>query len=209
MAGEWGNQRKAYRAIITAINKFIAKSDIARWRQDKNVRQGWGVRAALIARFINRGSVVADIGAGECALRGYLPDGCEYIPIDIVSRDATTIVSDINRRGLVDVPDADVIVFSGVLEYIFKLGEILTESNSRFKSAVFTYAPRMTKRFSEKIERRSNGWINDLTEDEFLSLVEKCGWKILNRSEWNGQIVALAESQSAKVSEANAASFKC
>jgi uncharacterized UPF0146 family protein len=71
-----------------------------RWRDDQSLDAGWDTRTKLMVRDIAAGSRVVDVGAGSQAARAMLPDGCEYVPVDIVSRSPDTIVCDVNRDKL-------------------------------------------------------------------------------------------------------------
>lgn len=72
----------------------------------------------MIARYIDPGSRVLDLGAGSSALRGVLPEKCEYQPCDIVGG-PEVLRCDLNRGLWPQVTKIyDVAVVSGVLEYI-------------------------------------------------------------------------------------------
>jgi hypothetical protein len=60
------------------------------------------------------GSTVIDVGAGRMAARSLLPPGCTYVPMDMVARDPSTVVCDLNRGPLPELT-ADWVLMCGVI----------------------------------------------------------------------------------------------
>lgn len=81
----------------------------------------WIERNRVIGTWIPDGSSVVDIGAGSQNLRDFLPPGCRYQPVDVVPPDAHTLFADFNAYTVpVMERSADVVVCSGVLEYVIE-----------------------------------------------------------------------------------------
>lgn len=52
-----------------------------------------------VADYLGAGSKVVDLGCGAMSLERHLPAGCQYVPSDLVARDARTRVCDLNRAN--------------------------------------------------------------------------------------------------------------
>jgi hypothetical protein len=140
----------------------------SRWENDLPVCTD---RNKRIAELIELGYSVLDIGAGKMELKGFI-NGCTYQPVDFIKRCEDTIVCDLN--GVVDLPACDVAVFSGVLEYIKNIPHVLGKLNAKIVIASY-----MVFDMNASLEnRRFNGWVNDLTEDEIVKLFSFCGFKL-------------------------------
>jgi hypothetical protein len=122
-------------------------------------------RIKRMAQLIEPG-IVLDIGAGEMKLKEFLPEGCKYIPVDFIKRCPDTILCDLN--GEINLPPSDTVVFSGVLEYVKDIPKVIRALNTNI--IIASYATWELN--SDKDNRRFNGWINDFTEAEFISLFE-------------------------------------
>lgn len=161
------------------------RSDVARWSKEENFHENWNVRTERLAGFVQPGERVLEFGSGMLALAEYLPEGCQHIATDIVSRGPGTLVCDLNDRSLPNLPEADVSLFSGVLEYVYDLPRALGQVADRTPSIICSYAT-VDENPSNRLD---HGWVNDYTEAELVSLLESLGYRATTREQWKRQIL--------------------
>lgn len=154
-----------------------ATTDIARWSNQASLLSSWDSRAEFAAQFIAAGSTVLDLGCGKMALEQFLPEGCRYIPADLVSRDVRTVICDLNAG---DYPEAaaasaQVITLLGVIEYVVDLRTALQWLLARGCPVIITYHPADATAGMDRLEL---GWLNHLTLREWRRLLENVGFQI-------------------------------
>lgn len=172
-------------ATATAIRKAVGRgSDYSRWSREQSLQPSWDARTQLLASWIRSGESVLELGAGRQVLRKQIPVGCTYQPSDMVDRGNGTIVCDLNIRPLPDFASFDVAVLSGVLEYLRAPLEVLGLLSVRCRTFVISYAT--LEAFPDRIDRRSNGWISDLSASEIVEWFEKGGFVLSSHHTWNG-----------------------
>jgi hypothetical protein len=115
-------------------------TDVDRWSNRESFPPQWAYRASLAAQMIAAHSRVLDIGAGAMDLEKVLPEGCEYQPSDLVSRDERTIVCDLNKGEFPQGAAADVVTVLGVLEYITEPLELLRKVRALNRPLVCSYS---------------------------------------------------------------------
>ncbi|WP_425359356.1 hypothetical protein [Cohaesibacter haloalkalitolerans] len=85
---------------------------------------------------------IMDLGAGNQKLRKYIPDNCDYVPVDCTDKLANTFVVDFNDEFRLPEGKFDVIVSLGFVEYLVDLDDFMdklsTHSDGTF--FLFTYA---------------------------------------------------------------------
>lgn len=156
-------------------------TDHIRWADPKNLSPAWNERARLASELIPRGARVLDLGCGAMALEGFLPAGCEYIPCDLVARDARTVVCDFNA-GEFPQADCEVVVALGVLEYLTDAPAFLRRAFATGKPLVLSYNPAG----EGSPDRRGNGWVNDYTRPQFAELLRQAGFSRATAFELGG-----------------------
>lgn len=166
---------KAVRREQTQMLIRDGASDISRWRVTENFHSNWRERAELVAALTGPGKVVLDIGCGQMDIEGVLPQGCVYIPCDLVSRDARTIVCDLNAGEIPDV-DADIVVMLGVLEYIHDPEALLKRLASRWKRLILTYN---SAELDVGRDRLLHGWFNALTSAQLVGMADRAAWQLI------------------------------
>lgn len=176
---------KHYKLILkTTKNKLARKSDISRWSKQQALFSSWDERTRLLADAIASNSKVFEFGAARLVLKNMLPAGSTYLHSDIVSRAEDTLVVDLNKE-IPEIPNVDVIVFSGVLEYIFDVKQLLETLNPKTKCFVFSYAT--TDRFPKTSKRREHGWVSDLSLKVFENVALKLNRNLIHLGEWKSQ----------------------
>jgi len=182
---KWVYLRAKYRQTFkTKVNKSLKKSDYSRWNKDKSFFSSWDERTQLLANQIKPNSIVFEFGAAKLNLKTMLPEGCSYLHSDIVKRADDTLVLDLNNE-LPRLSQVDYIVFSGVLEYVFEVKELLSHLSHYTNNFVFSYA--VTDAFPEKGSRRLHGWVSDLSEIDVLDIAIEMQWKSTKLCTWKNQ----------------------
>jgi hypothetical protein len=178
---------KKQRLLKTVFYKVIRKSDVTRWKLDSNLYPDWEERTAIMAQWIPENSSIMEFGCGNMALKKYLPDNCHYFPSDLVSRDSNTFVIDLNQSQPLDLPKKDLYFFSGVLEYIYDIEQLVKASENSCKSVILSYTPCVRKTTDLILRRRAEGWVNDYSGEELIDLFGNYNFTLKDRKEWRDQ----------------------
>lgn len=161
------------RAARTEALMAQKASDLGRWRDSDNLASQWASRSKLAAALIgNAPRRVLDVGAGDMALRGFLPPGCDYTPADIVSRGPDCLVADLNQQQF-PPGEYDWVTFLGLLEYLHDPAWALTMAARAAPALVVSYC---TYTSGDRAYRRGLGWVNDLTKAGFEDILSAAGW---------------------------------
>lgn len=182
-----GRAREALRVVGTWGRIARGRSDYSTWSAAGSLREDWDERTRLIAAMIAAPATVLELGAGRQALRALLPPGCRYLAADLVARDAGTITCDLNARPLPALPRADVIVMSGVLEFVHDPAGLLSLLARLTRAFVVSYACRRSRLLTEIWSRRALGWVNDLTREDIVALFAENGFRLVDERTWSGQ----------------------
>ena len=185
------------RVMRNALTRRVGRSDYKRWSSPQGLEAWWDQRTERIARLVPVGSNVIEFGAGRRQLERFLPAGCTYTPSDLVDRGPGTIVCDLNLRPLPNllVAAPKVAVFGGVLEYIRDvpaLAHWLADGGVKTCVASFDPVPAglgIIGRCRESIRRTYYGYMNSLTEEEFLRSFAAAGFACAQRQTWTTQVI--------------------
>ncbi len=161
-------------------------TDFARWSEPTNLLPHWDSRTLRMAELIPPGSSVLELGAGRQVLRAALPEGCTYTPSDLVSRGPDTLVCDLNARRLLDFPAHDIIVLSGVLEYVDKVPRLVRHLAPRCRVAmILSYAVTDTN----PEDRARHGWVNHYSAAALTRVFEAAGFRAAGAEHWQSQVI--------------------
>jgi hypothetical protein len=158
---------------------------VQRWAQYESLHDEWDERTALMAGMISPDTTILEFGAGKEHLRQCLPQGCAYQPSDIVARTNETLVCDLNQTFLTLDRKWDVIVFSGVLEYIHDIPKLLKNVRASCDTCILSYAP--TDCLECMTTRMRSGWVNHLSRESFETMLKNANFDILEKRTWRGQ----------------------
>lgn len=178
------NEKEARRNTTEALIQS-RQSDYDRWSDNRSLMPAWNDRTKLIANLIPHNTSVFEFGAGAGVLQQYLPPGTNYQKSDLVDRDGKTVVIDLNAEKIEPIVGYETAVFSGVLEYIHDLPRLAEFLTQHFNALVFSYAS-LDKNTNE---RRSHGWVNDLTSSELISIFKKAGFNLIDYRTWKTQTI--------------------
>ncbi len=171
-------------ALRTSLLKFLRMSDRKRWSPSASLSENWDERMAIIARLIPDGAPVLEFGAGRMVLKQYLKPGTVYTPSDIVDRGPGTIVCDLNAEELPKFARHDVVVFAGVLEYIFDVPRLIAHLVDVADVFVFSYA--ITDSYGVRRSRRRHGWVNDYSSADLDSIFASHKMVCDREDTWDG-----------------------
>ena len=169
-----GTSDPAERARLTEALMAVKGSDGTRWSDPAELAAGAEDRAKLAARHLRPGERVLDLGAGLMRLRGQLPDGATYRPVDLMPLSADTLITDLNRQPFPAVP-CDMVTALDVLEYLYDVPALLASAARQATRLIASYHCRTTE---DVATRRSEGWFNDYSADEFTALLQTAGWTV-------------------------------
>jgi hypothetical protein len=165
------------------------QSDLTRWSDPAQLEPAWEARALAAGDIVAAGTRVLDIGCGAMKLERYLPFGCSYVPMDIVRRDERTIVADLNAGCIPDsaLADCDLIVMLGVWEYLYRPDEMFAACARAGRAILCSYCDTAS---TAHLDRRALGWVNDFTQDEFVELARRYGYRaqLVRRVDANQQL---------------------
>jgi 2-polyprenyl-3-methyl-5-hydroxy-6-metoxy-1,4-benzoquinol methylase len=176
--------KKLTKRFRVSVNKSLGKSDYKRWNNRSNLLDGWDERTTILASYIKPNTTILEFGAGRLILEKHLPKGCTYHNSDIVKRNASTLVIDLNKE-MPELPKVDVIVFSGVLEYVKDVEYVLRHCMKFSQKILFSYSIKET--YGAINDRRLAGWINDYTTKDIIGLSIKLKVNCRELKTWNKQ----------------------
>lgn len=180
--------RRTAWAARTMLVKRFGRSDVAHWANLDNYPRDWNQRTLRLAAWVPPASRVVEFGAGRQALKRALPEDCTYMPFDLVQRDADTRRYDLNERPLRPLPPCDVVVLSGVLEYLSDLDQVAAHLAASCTRVVTSYAGvEFGGRNEHLLERRGIGWFNDFTSDQVEAIFRRNGFVTVARERWTNQ----------------------
>ena len=153
-----------------------------------------------MVKWIPKGSRVIEFGAGNQKLKSMLDATCVYFASDLVDRGNTALVCDLNKRPLPDFShlSAQVAMFSGVLEYIHNVKDIVQWLSRQVELCVCSYScfepPKNDLlHIKSATSRASNGWVNSYTEAQIVGIFGDAGFTLVNAETWEQQRLFLFE----------------
>jgi hypothetical protein len=171
--------------------RFFGTTDVTRWR-DAETFADWEERTRLIAQLVPKKARVIEFGAGKRKLESLVDPSCTYIPCDIVSRGANTLVFDLNARPLPNLRylKLDVAVCAGVFEYIADLNLFVTWLSQQVTTCIASYECAQTRswrlaRLRETIRRTAVGWVNTFNEEELIEMFRSGGFTLTETKDWH------------------------
>lgn len=180
------------------VFKLLHRSDYHRWTPLHSLETWWDSRTEKIARLIPKNTRVIEFGAGRRQLEGFLDRSCTYIPSDLVDRGPGTIICDLNQRPLPDFRsvEAEVAVFSGVLEYIRDLGSLIEWLSKQVSLCVASYTYVLPngsalQKIRSRCDRLYYGYMNDYTEEALIELFNRYGFVCTMKDTWTSQRIFL------------------
>ncbi len=158
-----------------------------RWaRIAPNFGDKWQTRAAAAAEWLGTASSIADLGCGTMNLAHCLRPGQRYVPVDLARRDERTLVLDLNNAAdLARLPAADACALLGVLEYIYRPGQLVAALHRRYRQVVAAFNILRDDECTE--DRLGDGWVNHFTRKELLELFADHGFASVRDRVFSGK----------------------
>lgn len=169
----------AERIVMTEKAISTRTTVIDRWAALANTEaSAWDERSALAAEWLVDEAGIVDMGCGTMNLSRHLAPGQKYVPVDIVSRDARTLVCDFNREPppTIDVP---AVACLGLLEYLHEPAQFLAALAQTHQVAVVSYC--VTDAPAPLEPRRGHAWVNDFDAAGVEALFKNSGWQVMDR----------------------------
>jgi len=188
-------RRLAFRDLVSspietlqrAVRPISDADLLKRWAEPANLLDDWDERTHAMAAMIPNGAAVLEFGAGRMILRDLLGPDCTYQASDLVARDASTIVCDLNQALPKLRFKYSHAVFSGVLEYIRDIRRVIGFLSQEVDYVVASYTPLENLR--SLAIRYNNGWVNHLTLEEFVQSFRGGGFVLENSMGWRDQVI--------------------
>lgn len=153
------------------------QTDVARWSDPDQLEEFWAKRAEAAASMIAPGSTVLDLGCGAMDLEKLLPQGCRYIPCDVVMRDERTLICDFNNGAFPPGNEATVITVLGVLEYIYEPERFIKTLSAYKLPVIMSYNPTDSGLYPD---RGGLGWVNHLSWEQLATACQQVGFQLYN-----------------------------
>lgn len=167
------------------VKNFTYTEQLSRWKKNSNLYNDWDERTIIMSKYIPEHSSILEFGAARMVLKNYLPDNCTYTPSDLVSRSRDTVVFNLNEDEISTFNYYDVVVFSGVLEYMIDVEKLIFELSFKTSKFIVSYAP--IENYSNLQNRKKNGWVNNYKIGDFIKIFESVGFKGEEVANWRGQ----------------------
>ena len=172
------DRSEAERIAITMAAISEGRTVLERWAVLADPEANpWSERAAMAAKLLADEADVVDLGCGTMNLERHLRPGQAYIPMDVVARDARTIICDFNRE-LPPPTSASAAACLGLLEYLHKPHEFMSTLSRQYKSVVVSYCVVDAPEALQK--RREHAWVNDFDTARLEELFAAAGWTTMD-----------------------------
>lgn len=164
------NQIISYKKFVKADITWGDLEEDAKWDRME-------ARVSALAEWIDENDKsVVDYGAGEMYLKKKLHGDVEYYPVDYIQRHDEIILCDLNDKHLPLIA-ADVIVLSGVIEFIRMSDRLLEHVSSQAcKKILLSYIT--TNKFPDSSARRSSAYINDYSHEDLVKIFTNNGFRL-------------------------------
>lgn len=107
-------------------------------------------------------------------IRKFLAQDVIYYGCDYKKRDENTIVCDLAKGDFPDV-HVDTVFMAGVLEYLGNWRDVLRKMAEHGKQILLSYST------IESAPKRSDLWVNELSEEDIISTIEGFGFSLIER----------------------------
>jgi len=154
------------RLLATFLKKELA------WRNIEYFDDNWRLRIERMARFVEKGDSVLDLGCGKMWLKYYLGISNTYLPVDYRNRGKGTLICDFNKYQFPHV-HADVSFVSGCLEYVVDYRWFISMMAETSKRSVISYCT--LEHFPDHQIRLKNAWKNSLRRADILQVFGSVG----------------------------------
>lgn len=175
-------KRQARNTIKLRAEKI---SDLERWKKSEELYEDWDERTKILAGLIDSGSRVIEFGAGNMALKAFLPTNCFYTASDIHDRSDEILKCDLNEGINIDLSHFDTAVFSGVLEYVYDVDTVFSILSNSIDNVILSYACDDIS----NADRLKSGWLSDYNRKDLEFIFSKYRYSVIEYMEWRNQSI--------------------
>lgn len=181
---------KHFITLLPSIFKTLFRqTDLKRWRDNISSPPPWDDRNAIIARHIDAGGSVLDLGAGAQTLPKYLKSRNIYTPCDLIKASPDCIVCNFNQNQYPQIErQFDFVICSGLLEYIKEPLTFLKRIKPYGGIIILSYCPIENYSF-KTVSRIFHGWFNHLSRRQLEEIFTQAGytWQLIDK--WQDQLI--------------------
>jgi len=161
----------------------MTKSDYARWSLSASLKSDWDERTFLLADMIpDTATTIIEFGAANMVIKDRLLPHQEYTPSDLVDRGPGTIVYDLNQLPYSFIENKyDVAFFSGVLEYVHNVPELVRYVSTFSDIVICSYAHQPIN----PARRINSKWVNSYSKNKLLEIFKDNGFKNDSYGTWS------------------------
>lgn len=174
------------------LGRRARPSNVERWGDLSNFDTKWDERTRLLADWASAYVSIIEFGCGRGTLSKLLPAASRYVGSDIVDRDGQTLVWDLNDGAPPLSERFDLVIFSGVLEYVLDPSLLISGLKPHTSAITASYAS--IDEVPDPLVRAENGWVNHLDRAGFLDLFSRNGYRLLREQPWTDSHLYLFES---------------
>ena len=127
---------------------------------------------------------VLEIGVGAGNLRSLIRDRVQYVGADLEPLDAETRALDLDHDPLPH-DRYDCIVALGVFEYLHRMQDAADKIAAAANHVVLSYCCVKPEATGAVEIRSSRGWVNHLSDTEFIQLLNTAGLTLVSRRDFN------------------------
>lgn len=149
----------------------------------------WSERSFSLLQMVpESATTLLELGCGRQDIRAEVRKRMMYQPSDLVKRSDDCIVLDLNNLNHINamvLPSYDVVLASGVLEYVKDLPSALDWACQIADSLIVSYCS--LDGLSDLATRMESKWLNHYTTQEFVQMFAARGFDLIVCSEWQQQ----------------------
>jgi len=134
--------------------------------------RSWSERIRLLAKHVNAGTSVLDLGCGLMELKQYLKQ-CAYYPVDNIKRSDEVILADFNNYEFPEIY-ANISFCSGIFEYVKDYNWFVEMIAKYTTKCIISY--NSIDLYDNLQARAKNRWVNHLSEKEFIRVFTNNGF---------------------------------
>ncbi len=160
-------------------------TDLERWGREQELYPDWDERTKILAGYIQPGARVVEFGAGNMALKAFLPKNCSYTPTDIYLRSEEFLQCDLNKKIELDLTGYDTAIISGVLEYVYDVEKVFKQIEPSIEYVILSYDCSDIS----NANRLKRGWLSDYTKTDLQAIFTNNNYEIVDEQEWRNQSI--------------------
>lgn len=151
-----------------------------RW---EHFSQYWNERTERMLMMLPKFSSLLEFGEGNGNTRSLLP-GVKYTGSDMYKRNEHTIVCNLNTIPLPYFEYHDVILMSGVLEYLYDINSVISNLSNYTDIFCVSYAGKDNHNIEDEMV---NGWTTCISYKDLIDIFKDLGFTLIDTGKWKRQ----------------------